>query len=195
MSYLKFIIIINYNCIFMNFCKFVLVVALVCFATDSYAQNDGRSSRRERQNNVDMSELNNRRATRLAKDMKLDDEINGKFVVLYLDYLAARHNAANPKGGDVETASNRIDYDELTDAEAKELIEKRFAAQDAQLKVDKEYYPKFLEFLTPVQVARVYLNSANANGARMGTMPMGGMRPMGGGNFGAGGFGGPGGGF
>ena len=175
----------------MNISKFLFFVAFVCFATTVSAQNEGRS-RRERQNNVDMSELNNRRATRLAKDMKLDDETTGKFVVLYLDYQNSRHNAANPKGGDVESTSTRIDFDELTDSQAKDLIEKRFAAQEAQLKVDKEYYPKFLEFLTPVQVARVYLGGGN--NTRMNTMPMGGMR-MGGGNFGNGGFGGRGGGF
>ena len=72
------------------------------------------------------------------------------------------------------------------------LINKQFAAQEAQLKVDKEYLPRFLEIITPAQAARVYVRRAggmggNEQGTRGGQGHQGGF----GGPGGGGGFGGP----
>ena len=79
----------------------------------------------------------------------------------------------------------------LTDEQAAELIQKQFASQEAQLKVDKDYLPKFLEILTPVQAAQVYIQRM---GQRGGMGQNGGFQGRPGGGFG-GGFpnGGPGG--
>ena len=75
----------------------------------------------------------------------------------------------------------------LTDEQAGELVQKHFAAQEAQLKVDKEYYPKFLEILTPAQAAQVFvpqrgMGQRGRNGGRNG----GGRQGGGNGNFGGG---------
>lgn len=148
------------------------------------AQNNGqRQSRRQR---MDTTELFNRQAERLVKQLKLDDEKKDVFTVLYIDYLNSRHNATHPKGE--EDSNERVDFKNLTDEKAAELVQKQFAQTEAQLKIDKEYYPKFLEILTPAQAAQIYLRSArNAFGG----MPGGGNRQGFGGN--RGGFGGPGG--
>jgi hypothetical protein len=134
----------------------------------------------------------NRQATRLAKQLELKGDKKDLFTVLYLDYQNARHNAANPKGGDQEGREQRVDYEKLTDEEATELIQKNFDRQEKQLAVDKEYLPKFLEILTPVQTAQVYLSGGARPNTNGGGFPGG--RP--GGNFGGGrGGGGFGGGF
>lgn len=169
----------------------VLLVTLMT-ATTLSAQNNG--NRRERQNKMDMTEIYNRQASRLAKQMKLNDEKEGVFTVLYLDYRNARHNAVNPQGGDQENAEQRADFTKMSDEEATALIQKYMDRQERQLAVDKEYLPKFLEILTPAQTAQVYMSGGA--GMRPGMMggPMGGGR----GGFGGGrpgGFGGPGGGF
>jgi len=84
----------------------------------------------------------------------------------------------------------------ITDAQATELIQKQFAAQEAQLTVDKSYLPKFLEILTPAQAAQIYIQRGGQRGG-MGQQggqgrPGGGFGggPRGGGNggFGGGGF-------
>ena len=174
--------------------RMIILAAAVLFTMSAaFAQNgDDRRGRRERQQNFDITEVYNRQATRLAKQLKLSDEKKDLFTVLYLDYQNARHNAANPKGGDQEGEEMRVNFSNLTDEEATQLIQKNFDRQEKQLAVDKEYLPKFLEILTPVEAAQVYLQRAgrgNMGGSGGGGRPGGGFgggRP---GGFG-GGFGG-----
>ena len=173
--------------------KTVFLMLALAFSIAASAQQDGRG-RRERMGNMSLTELNNRQAPRLAKQMKLSDELEQKFIVLYLDYQNARHNAANPTGGDSEGAEFRVDFDKLTDEQASDLIQKGFDRQESQLAVDREYLPRFLEILTPSQAARVFLQrgqmrggmqrgSEGPRGTRGGGGPRGGL----GGGFGGGG--------
>ena len=170
----------------------MLMMAVVLLAASSaMAQNaNGTRERRERQQNFDITEVYNRQATRLVKQLKLEGEQKDLFTVLYLDYQNARHNAANPKGGDQEGEELRVDFKNLTDEKATELIEKNFERQEKQLAVDKEYLPKFLEFLTPVQAAQVFIRvGGGRQGDNAGGRPggFGGGRPGGfGGCFGGG---------
>lgn len=163
-------------------------LAFVLISVAATAQNNGGQRQR-----IDPTELHNRMADRLAKQMKLDDDKTATFKVLYLDYQTARQNAANPKGENAD--EERVDFKNLTDAKATELIQKRFAAQEAQLNVDKENLPKFLEILTPAQAAQIYLQRGGQRGGQQGGgqgRPGGfGGGPRGGGNGGfGGGFGG-----
>ena len=171
--------------------KFVFTTLVFVFvATVAMAQgfNGGQRQR------LDPTEMYNRMAERLAKQMKLDDDKEGVFKVLYLDYQTARHNAANPKGENAE--DEKIDLKKITDAQATELIEKQFKGQEAQLAVDKEYLAKFLEILTPAQAAQIFLQRQGMRQGFGGGRPGGGFgggRPgggFGGGDFGGGGFGG-----
>lgn len=159
-----------------------LALSFVLFSTTTFAQNN-----RGQRQRMDPTEMYNRMAERLVKQMKLDDEKGGLFTVLYLDYQMARQNAANPKG---EKEEEEVDMKKLTDEKALELINKQIAAQEAQAAVDKEYLPKFLEILTPVQASQVFLRRQGMrDGQRQGSFngPRGGGFPNGG--FG-GGFGG-----
>lgn len=150
------------------------VLALVSVAAMAQNPNGGQRQR------FDPTEMYNRMAERLAKQMKLDDEKSASFKVLYLDYQMARQNAEKPKGEDAKQSAS--DFKKMTDAEATALIEKQFATQEAQLAVDKSYLPKFLELLTPVQVAQVYVRRGGMQSARPQQGGMG--RP--GGGFGGG---------
>lgn len=156
------------------------VLALVSVAAMAQNPNGGQRQR------FDPTEMYNRMAERLAKQMKLDDEKAASFKVLYLDYQMARQNAEKSKGEDATQATP--DFKKMTDAEATALIEKQFATQEAQLAVDKAYLPKFLELLTPAQAAQVYVRRGGMQSARP---QQGGMRRPGGGNFGDGFGGGP----
>ena len=51
---------------------------------------------------MNIAEVYNRQASRLVKQLKLKDDQKDTFTALYLDYQNARHNAANPQGGDPE---------------------------------------------------------------------------------------------
>lgn len=167
---------------------FKTLLCILCFGCSALLafgqENNNWQKNRERQQNMDITEVYNRMATRLAKQMKLKDDDKDKFTVLYLDYQNARHNAVNPKGGDQETNEANTDLKKLTDEQAKELIEKNFARQEKQLAVDREYLSKFLEFLTPSQAVYIFVrtNPGRQNGSGRMPMggPMGGGRPMGG---------------
>lgn len=168
--------------------KFIIASLALCIVSLTMSAQDNQRQGR-RQQRFDPTEMFNRNAERLAKQMKLDDEKKDLFTVLYLDYQTARQNAANPKGQNEREEA--VDLKTLTDEKAKELVEKQFQRTEAQLAVDKEYYAKFLEILTPVQAYQVIVPQRGRAG-------MGGMegRPDGNRGFGRpGGFGGPGGGF
>lgn len=164
----------------------LLALALVLISATSVAQNNRGNRQR-----IDPTEMHNRMAERLAKDMKLDEDKAGIFKVLYLDYQTARQNAMNPKG---ESADENVDMKKLTDEKAAELIQKHFAAQEAQLAVDKEYLLKFLEIITPAQAAQIFLPGRSRMGGMNGQGRQGGFGggPRGGfgGGFGGGDFGG-----
>jgi len=171
--------------------KFILsALAMVLISVAATAQNENGGQRQR----MDPTEIYNRQAERLVKQMKLEDDKAEAFKVLYLDYQTARRNAANPKGENAE--DEKVDMKKITDAQATELIQKQFAAQEAQLTVDKSYLPKFLEILTPAQAAQIYIQRGGQRGG-MGQQggqgrPGGGFGggPRGGGNggFGGGGF-------
>jgi hypothetical protein len=77
----------------------------------------------------------------------------------------------------------KIDVKKMTDEEANELIQKQFAASEAQIAVDKEFLPKFLEILTPVETAQVFvrrLSMRSMMGGMGGNMMRGGGMPRGG---------------
>lgn len=170
----------------------MLSLVLVAAATTASAQRNGGGRPDAQRQGENLTEIYTAQASRLAKQMDLKKDKKELFSVLFLDYQNARHNAVNPKGGDQESEEARVDFDNLTDEEATELIQKNFDRQERQLQVDKDYLPKFLEILTPAQAARVYL----ATGGRQGGRDMRGMRGGPGGfGGGPGGFGGgPGGG-
>lgn len=161
--------------------KYLLTaLALVLVSVAAMAQN-GNGGQRQR---MDPTEMYNRMAERLAKQMKLEDDKAETFKVLYIDYQMARRNAENPKGEKEE--EEKVDFKKMSDAQATELIQKQFAKQEAQLATDKAYLPKFLEILTPVQAAQIYVRG---NGMQGGRNMQGGMGRPGGMGMG-GGFGG-----
>lgn len=178
--------------------RIVIVVSVMLFlaAGQMMAQSNGMRGG-ERRNSIDMTEVYSKRASKIAKDLKLDGDTKAKFEVLYLDYQSARHNAANPRGGNQEEEIDRIDFKNISDEDAKTLIERRFCAVEAQLAVDKEYYAKFSEFLAPSQLISVFLqrgNMRNGNMERRSNQGRGERPDMPRGEFGGdrGGFGGPG---
>ena len=175
----------------------ILVMLMALTVTASVSAQDNNERRRERRNDMNIAEVFNRQASRLVKQLKLDKDKEDVFTALYLDYQNTRHNVVNPRGGDSEGEEQRINFDNLTDERAMELIEKNFLRQEKQLEVDKEYLPKFLEILTPAQAAQVFLRSGGRGGFGGPGGPGGRGGGFGGGRggFGGGGFGGPGGGF
>ncbi len=162
----------------------ITALAMVLVSVAMMAQNG-----RNRQFNS--AQMYSTMAENLAKQLKLKKEKADEFKLLYVDYQNARAKAENPDGENAE----KIDVKKMTDEEANELIQKQFAASEAQIAVDKEFLPKFLEILTPVETAQVFvrrLSMQSMMGGMGGNMMRGGGMPRGGfgGGMPAGGFGG-----
>lgn len=172
----------------------MVLVSSFAMAQDSNRQRGQRNGQRQR---IDPTEMITRQADRLVKQMKLEKDKEDLFKTLYLAYQTERRNAVDPKNENKD--QEEIDYKKLTDEQATKLINERLDGQEKQAKLDKEYLEQFLQFLTPVQAAQVFVpqvqaaNREQTEGQRMGG-PRGGF---GGGFGGFGGFGGgfPGGGF
>ena len=161
---------------------FFAVIAMMCVLSAS--AQDENNGRRQRMNRAEMIQ---RQSERLVKELGLSDEKAETFKVLYLDYQTARQNAANPKGEE----EARPDMNNLTDAQATDLVQKYFQTQEAQLKVDKEYYTKFIGILTPSQAVKVFVPQRSGFG--QGQRRQGQGRQRGNGGFGGGRHGGNGG--
>ncbi len=167
----------------------ITALALVLVSAVAMAQNNRRNQR------MNPAEMYTNMAENLAKQLKLKKEKAETFKLLYVDYQNARRAAQGAAG---DFTAEAPDVKKMTDEEANQLIQEQFASQEKQLAVDKEFLPKFLEIITPVEAAQVFvprLSMGSMMGGNMGNMMrgMGGAGRMGGGfggGFGGGGFGG-----
>lgn len=114
------------------------------------------------QRNAYTEEMFSRMASRLAKNMKLDDVASEQFTALYAEYMKARMAAAGEQTG----RRSRIDVENITDEAADSLIAKSFKTQEVQLAVDREYYGKFIRIITPSQAAQIFLRRGGMAGDR-----------------------------
>lgn len=182
------------------------------------AQNNNAESRQDRISKIDMTDMYNRQANEWFKTLKLKKDQKDSFIALFLDWQTERFNASNPNGQMRTPREEQPDFKNMTDEEADEYLKGYFERQtkqiaenserqQKQLEIDKNFQSKFLQILTPAQVAQLLTQSRGMSGMFGGTgrgMNMrGGGFPGGPGGFGGfgggmgggmrGGFGGPGG--
>lgn len=184
--------------------KIILSSLLAVLSLTVNAQNDNREGQQDRMSKIDMTEMYNRQANETFKTLKLKKDLKDSFTALYLDWQANRFNAMNPNGQMRTPREEQPDFKNMTDEEAeqyvKESFEKRakqnaenFERQNKQLDVDKEFYPKFLQILTPAQAAQLFgqiRNGFSMNGVNGMNNMRGGMGGFRGGMGGPGGMGG-----
>ena len=161
--------------------KFLITaLALVLVSAVAMAQNNRNRQR------TNPAEMYANMADNMAKQLKLKKEKAETFKLLYVDYQNARRAAQGAAG---DFTAELPDVKKMTDDEANQLIQEQFESQAKQLAVDKQFLPQFLEILTPVEAAQVFvprLSMGSMMGGNMGNR----MRGMGGGRMGGGGFGG-----
>lgn len=162
--------------------KFLLIVLLTMF-TATFATAQG---------NYNPSEMAERQAKRQATNLKLKDDAEVKFVNLYKAYQMKRMEIMMQS---MSANGERIDYSKLTNEEAINKIGEYFTRQQSLMDLDKEYCILFGEFLTPQQIAQLFLQPGNGRGMGNGNNRsrnrgnFGGGQGQGGGNFpGDGGF-------
>lgn len=89
-----------------------------------------------------------RMAEQMAKNLKLDEATTAWFVPIYKEYQdtlrAVRRTATRP-------GKNK-----MTDADVTAFIEKSFSATESEVALKRQYYARFKEKLTPVQLMSIF---------------------------------------
>lgn len=177
-----------------------LVVALLA-TIQVVAQDD--SNRAER-----MQEMAKRQTERLVKEFNLQGEAADSFAVYFQAYQSEMFATMDGMRGQRQNA-DETDVKELTDEQAVAKLQENFTNQEKQLvmqfkrlEVQRKYYEKFQQWLSPKQIVRIMIprqgqrrgdaQRGQGEGQRGNRGGWGGNRGGFGGPGGPGGFGGPG---
>ena len=148
----------------------------------------------------DRTEMRTKMATRMANELKLDDNTQAWFIPLYTEYqdtlrsvrreftIKPAPELLKPKADKDKEQTDKKDYKKapkaLTDAEAQQMIDNTFAREERVLSLKRAYYDKFKAKLTPQQLVTLFCkpNRNTAPGRQQFGGRQGGMRQ--GGQFG-----------
>ena len=157
--------------------KLIFVLcAFLALGVSANAQSDDKKKSKEKK---DSRELLQRRAVRLAEQMKLNQETAVWFTPLYVEYSDTLRKAmrlSRPKAEGMKAAS-------LTDEEVLQQIENQLKSDELQVSIKRTYLEKFKTRLTPKQLLLIFKRPAAPGGQNR----PGGGRP-GGQGFPGGGF-------
>ena len=150
----------------------------------------------------DRTEMRTKMATRMANELKLDDNTQAWFIPLYTEYqdtlrsvrreftIKPAPEQLKPKVDNDKEQTDKKDCKKapkaLTDAEAQQMIDNTFACEERVLSLKRAYYDKFKAKLTPQQIVTLFCSKPNhgmAPGRQQFGSRQGGMRQ--GGQFGS----------
>ncbi|MBR1593869.1 MAG: hypothetical protein IJ659_03765 [Alloprevotella sp.] len=175
--------------------KLTAMLAFALLASGfAMAQGRGGDPARRAENRKQALE---RQALEQAKELKLDDPTTLWFCNLYIEYQTemgrireeARQQMPHPgkrdeASQDEEPGQMREkEMKKLSDEEAEKLIVGSMDLSEKELKLKREYYPRFREKLAPSQLVRIFVRPQRNGGGRGWNNNN---------NFGPGRFGGPG---
>lgn len=148
----------------------------------------------------DRTEMRTKMATRMANELKLDDNTQAWFIPLYAEYqdtlrsvrrkftIKPAPELLKPKADNDKEKTDKKNSKKapkaLTDAEAQQMIDNTFAREERLLSLKRAYYDKFKAKLTPQQLVTLFCkpNRNTAPGRQQFGGRQGGMRQ--GGQFG-----------
>lgn len=151
----------------------------------------------------DRTEMRTKMATRMANELKLDDNTQAWFIPLYAEYqdtlcsvrreftIKPAPELLKPKADNDKEKTDKKNSKKapkaLTDAEAQQMIDNTFAREERTLSLKRAYYDKFKAKLTPQQLVTLFCSKPD-RGAAPGRQQLGGRQ---GGMRQGGQFGGP----
>ena len=108
-------------------------------------------------------------ATRMGKQLMLDDAKLAQFTTLYKEYLTALKDC---RPAPAEPSAEAVKPCERTDAQIQQDIEKRFEVRQKVLDTQKKYYNSFKKILNARQLEKVFsMNRPGKMHKRMGQKP------------------------
>lgn len=147
----------------------------------------------------DRTEMRTKMATRMANELKLDDNTQAWFIPLYAEYQDTLRSVRRefttkpapellkPKADNDKEKTDKKNSKKapkvLTDAEAQQMIDNTFAREERVLSLKRAYYDKFKAKLTPQQLVTLFCSKPNRGtapgrqqfGGRQGGMRQGGQ--------------------
>ena len=147
----------------------------------------------------DRTEMRTKMATRMANELKLDDNTQAWFIPLYAEYqdtlrsvrreftIKPAPELLKPKADNDKEKTDKKNSKKapqvLTDTEAQQMIDNTFAREERILSLKRAYYDKFKAKLTPQQLVTLFCSKPNRNtapgrqqfGGRQGGMRQGGQ--------------------
>lgn len=147
----------------------------------------------------DRTEMRTKMATRMANELKLDDNTQAWFIPLYAEYqdtlrsvrreftIKPAPELLKPKADNDKEKTDKKNSKKapkaLTDAEAQQIIDNTFAREERILSLKRVYYDKFKAKLTPQQLVTLFCSKPNRDtvpgrqqfGGRQGGMRQGGQ--------------------
>ena len=129
----------------------------------------------------DRTEMRTKMATRMANELKLDDNTQAWFIPLYAEYrdtlrsvrreftIKPAPEQLKPKADNDKEKTDKKNSKKapkvLTDAEAQQMIDNTFAREERILSLKRTYYDKFKAKLTPQQLVTLFCSKPNRNTA------------------------------
>lgn len=142
--------------------KIAMAVALMVLTMNAMAQ---RQNMTPEEMAARRAEAVARQANQLAKDLNLEGDAKTQFLTTYNEYQSEVFAVQQTE----RTRTERIEAGKkLTDEQATKQIEENFTRQEQQiarqvlrLQIDKKYYAKFKETLTPQQLLKIFAQRNN----------------------------------
>lgn len=119
----------------------VLIVAMMASNANLYAQ-------KVEQQRITREQLAETQAQFIANEMAMDDETTRQFVETFCQFQKEIW-ALGPRP--------KREKSHLSDKEAEQAMNERFAHSQKMLDLRKKYYLKYSKFLTPTQIEKVYV--------------------------------------
>lgn len=119
----------------------VLIVAMMASNANLYAQ-------KVEQQRITREQLAETQAQFIANEMAMDDETTRQFVETFCQFQKEIW-ALGPRP--------KREKSHLSDKEAEQAMNERFAHSQKILDLRKKYYLKYSKFLTPTQIEKVYV--------------------------------------
>ena len=119
----------------------VLIVAMMASNANLYAQ-------KVEQQRITREQLAETQAQFIANEMAMDDETTRQFVETFCQFQKEIW-ALGPRP--------KREKSHLSDKEAEQAMNERFAHSQKILDLRKKYYLKYSKFLTPAQIEKVYV--------------------------------------
>ena len=158
------------------------IIFIICLAMVGLSAQAQRNQNRQRNNAATPSrevksteEVYTQRAEQYVEQWDLAPETGAKFIELYLEWQNSRMNILDKYGMDQKAGAD-VNFKKLTEEEAEKMLAEDFERLEQQAEIDKQYYAKFKEIITPAHAAQAIVQQRNR---AAGMMSM--FRNMGGG--------------